>query len=71
MIGDDDSIDAEHGDVTEPTQSKSCYRVEDLANHMVDHAPGMDVIVVSTKDISCDKGHTQPQRDGCKSEVGE
>ena len=28
------------------------------------------MIGVNTKDISCDKGHTQPQRDGCKSEVG-
>ena len=30
----------------------------------------MDMIVVSTKDISRERGHIQPQRDGCRSEVG-
>ena len=40
-----------------------------MAHHMVDHALGMDVIGVNTKDISCDRGHTHPQKDGCRSEV--
>ena len=47
---------------------------------MVDPALGVDATVVSTvevgfnpsyidEEISCDKGHTQPQRDGCKRDA--
>ena len=48
---------------------------------MVDPALGIDATVVSTmdvgfgpsnmdKDITCDKGHTQPSSDGCNFEAG-
>ena len=69
MIGNEDIIDAEYDNVTEPTQAKSCHKIEDLTNHMVDHALGMYGIGVNTKAISCNKCHAQPQKDWCRSEV--
>ena len=74
MFDDEVTIDTEHGNVTEHTQAKSCCKVHQLANLMVEPDQRVNATVVSTVDVSFGptyvKEHTQPQWKWCNFEEG-